>query len=310
MYNMDKLYQAVADRGPVCIGLDTTVDYIPLGAVERANSPAEAIVAYNSAIIEATWDIAACYKVQIAFYEALGLEGLRAYAETIRYIRSRGALVIADIKRGDIAISAERYVQAHFSGDFEADFVTLSPFMGMDTLEPWLTVAASSGKGAFVLVRTSNPGMRDFEYQELKSGRRFYEAVGDSLQALAERYMGAHGYGLFGAVVGAEPKSLEERLEILQLRKKYDTLFFLSPGYGAQGGGAEDAALLLRDGNGGVINASRSILTAWSGQLASEGKPLLEANLDFAASSARNAALAMQKSLLGAVKAGGVQRGG
>ncbi len=256
--NMDALFDAVADKGPVCVGLDTAVDYIPNSVLQGSASAAEAMLAFNKAIVDATLPYAGCFKVQIAYYEEQGLAGLAAYAQTIRYARSKGALVIADIKRGDIADTATRYARAHFAGEFEADFVTLSPYMGMDSIEPWFSFAESSGKGAFVLMRTSNPGMRDFEYPELAAGGRVYDAIGDKLTDLAERRLGSRGYGAFGAVVGCT-----EREEAAEIRRKRDKLFFLIPGYGAQGGAAEDAARLMRNGNGGVVNASRSILRAW-----------------------------------------------
>jgi orotidine-5'-phosphate decarboxylase len=305
MYNMDRLYQAVAERGHVCVGLDTALEYLP--PAERGPSPVATILAYNRALIDATLDVAACYKVQIAYYEALGLEGLGAYAETLRCLRDRGTLVIADIKRGDIADTARRYAQAHFEGDFEADFVTLSPYMGMDSLEPWLDYAESVGKGAFVLMRTSNRGMRDFEYLPLREGAlpggpsRLYEAVGDKLSALAKERLGRCGYGAFGAVVGADPKSGAEREEAVALRSRYAQLFFLIPGYGAQGGAVEDAALLLRDGNGGVVNASRSILRAWTAELKAAGEacegPDCAADMHFAAEAARRAVISMRDAM-------------
>ncbi|MDR2313679.1 MAG: orotidine-5'-phosphate decarboxylase [Spirochaetaceae bacterium] len=264
MYNIDRLYEGVAKRGPVCVGLDTAPEYIPPAELRRAPSDAEGILAFNRAIIDATMDLAACFKVQIAYYEALGLRGLECYAKTLKYIRDRGGLSIADIKRGDIADTAARYARAHFEGGLEADFVTLSPYMGMDSLEPWFSYADRHGKGAFVLMRTSNEGMRDFQYRELvepaaSPPRRLYQAVGDRLAEKAAAYRGAYGYGAFGAVVGC---TIPE--EAAAIRARYDGLFFLIPGYGAQGGGAADAALLLRDGNGGVVNASRSILRAWT----------------------------------------------
>ena len=310
VYNMDRLYEAVAERGQVCVGLDTAAEYLPPGERGKALSDAQAVLAFNRALIDATVDTAACYKVQIAYYEAMGLEGLWAYAETLRHIRGRKALVIADIKRGDIADTARRYAQAHFEGEFEADFVTLSPYMGMDSIEPWISYAESAGKGAFVLMRTSNQGMRDFEYLELKNGTensapkrpfRLYDAVGDRLSALAETYLGGHGYGAFGAVVGADPKSGAGREEAAAIRSRRGNLFFLIPGYGAQGGAAEDAALLLRDGNGGVVNASRSILRAWAAELKAAGKacegPRCEADNGFAAEAARRAALEMRDAI-------------
>jgi orotidine-5'-phosphate decarboxylase len=317
MYNMDKLFEAVAERGHVCVGLDTAAGYIPPAERIKADSDAAAVLAFNQAIIDATVDIAACFKVQIAYYEELGLAGLTAYAKTLAYIRERGALVIADIKRGDIADTALRYARAHFDGDFEADFVTLSPYMGMDSIEPWLSHAESRGKGAFVLMRTSNKGMRDFEYRELAGGGRLYDAVGDRLSELAAAHLGIHGYGAFGAVMGADPKSGAEREEAAAIREKRGNLFFLIPGYGAQGGAASDAALLLREGNGGVVNASRSILRAWAaesgrgetgggpasgGGVPEDRAPAAEADNCFAAQAARKAAVEMRDSIRAALR--------
>ena len=302
MLNIDRIFEAVAAKGHVCAGLDTAAEYIPPAERARAASDAEAVFAFNQALVDATFDAVACYKVQIACYEEMGIAGLSAYAKTLRYIRKKGGLVIADIKRGDIADTALRYAKAHYEGDFEADFVTLSPYMGMDSIEPWLGYA-QKGKGAFVLMRTSNKGMRDFEYLEISPGnKRLYHAVGDKLAALAATHSGAYGYGAFGAVIGCT-----ERDEAADIRKNYPRLFFLVPGYGAQGGAAEDAALLLRDGNGGVVNASRSILKAWSAEIAG-GAGLASdesaATNTFAAEAACRAALAMRDAIWTAVKAG------
>lgn len=291
--NMDKLFESVAARGHVCVGLDTAVDYVPPRERAHALSDAEAILAYNTALVDATIDTCACYKVQIAYYEELGLAGLRTYADTLKYIRGRGALVIADIKRGDIADTASRYAKAHFDGEFEADFVTLSPYMGMDSIEPWLSYVESKGKGAFVLMRTSNKGMRDFEYRELAGGGRLYDAVGDKIDDLVDRFRGKHGYGAIGAVVGCT-----EREEAAHIRAHRDSLFFLIPGYGAQGGAAEDAALLLRAGNGGVVNASRSILKAWTMSDGATSKAdVAEATLTDAAQAARRATIEMRDAI-------------
>jgi orotidine-5'-phosphate decarboxylase len=309
VYNMDRLYEAAAAKGPVCLGLDTAADYVPPRERRRAASDAEAALAFNKALVDAALDTAACFKVQIAYYEEMGLAGLGAYAETLRYIRQRGGLVIADIKRGDIADTAARYAKAHFEGDFEADFVTLSPYMGMDSVEPWLSYADRGGKGAFVLMRTSNRGMRDFEYLTLDvsetghRNRRVYDAVGAKLSALAETRQGACGYGAFGAVVGCT-----EREEAALIRERYGGLFFLIPGYGAQGGAADDAALLLRNGNGGVVNASRSILKAWTAALPKdangqvEGGALEQADNAFAAAAARRAVQDMRDAIRGAAE--------
>jgi orotidine-5'-phosphate decarboxylase len=285
---IDKLFDAVAARGHVCIGLDTSIDYVPPGEKLKSANNAEAVFEYNKALIDATFDTAACYKVQIAYYEEMGTAGLNAYARTLEYIRNRCGIVIADIKRSDIADTAKRYAKAHYGGDFEADFVTLNPYLGMDSLEPWISEAREKGKGAFVLMRTSNPGMRDFEYLETKEGKRFYHVVGDKLSDLASQFTGGKGYGLFGAVIGCT-----EREEAAEIRKNYPSLFFLIPGYGAQGGGAQDAAILLREGNGGVVNASRSIITAWQKEEGNEN-----ADNAFAAAAARSAAIKMRDEIL------------
>ena len=302
MYNIDRLFEAVNEKGHVCVGLDTAADYVPPAERQKTACAADAVLAFNKTLIDATFDITACYKVQIACYEEMGISGLKAYAETLKYIREKGQLVIADIKRGDIADTAARYAKAHFEGDFQADFVTLSPYMGMDSIEPWLSWAGTKGKGAFVLVRTSNAGMRDFEYLELSQTaqagaagippKRLYNAVGDKLSLLADSHLGKYGYGAFGAVVGCT-----EREEAAEIRAKYSNLFFLIPGYGVQGGAAEDAALLLQNGNGGVVNASRSILTAWRAELD-------EARADnrLAAEAGRKAAISMRDAIWAAVK--------
>ena len=285
---VDLLFDSVASKGHVCVGLDTSPDYVPKTEMQKAPSAAQAVLAFNTALIDATSDVAACYKVQIAYYEEMGLEGLAAYAKTIEYARKKGCLVIADIKRGDIADTARCYAKAHFSGAFKADFVTLSPYMGMDSVEPWISEAQNSGGGAFVLMRTSNPGMKDFQYLETTDGKKLYNKVGDKLTELACKYAGKKGYGLFGAVVGCT-----ERQEASDIRKNYPNLFFLIPGYGTQGGGAQDAALLLREGNGGVVNASRSIITAWQKENNNEN-----ADNAFAAQSARKAAIKMRDEIL------------
>ena len=259
MTNMDKLYDAVAARGPVCVGLDTDFSYLPEEFVKSELTAGENIVRFNKAILEATKSAAGCYKVQIAYYETLGLDGMRAYAETLRMVREAGIPVIADIKRGDIAKTAEMYARGHFEGDFEADYITLAPYMGLDSIQPYLPFVEKQGKGLFVLVRTSNPGAKDFEYEKLADGRHVYDMVGDKLNALGKGYMGERGYSSLGLVIGGT--HIEEAAEI---RARYKDSFFLIPGYGAQGGTAPDIAQYLTKGNGGVVNSSRGVLMARS----------------------------------------------
>lgn len=256
MNNMDKLFDAVNEKGPVCVGLDTDYTYLPQGFLKDSETMGEAVFRFNKGIIEATRSNAGCYKVQIAYYESMGLDGMRAYSNTLKYLREQGLLSIADIKRGDIAKTAEMYALAHFEGDFEADFVTLAPYMGLDSIEPYTPYF--NKKGAFVLCRTSNGGAKDFEYEKLADGRHVYDLVGDKIAKMGESHMGERGYSSLGLVIGGT--HIEEAAEI---RAKYKNSFFLIPGYGAQGGTAKDIAQYLVNGNGGVVNASRSVLLAY-----------------------------------------------
>ena len=255
--NMDKLYESVAANGPVCVGLDTEISYLP--TTDTAKTAGENVVAFNRALIDATKGVAGCYKVQIAYYESLGLDGMRAYAETLKLARATGLPVIADIKRGDIAKTAEMYAKAHFTGDFEADIITLAPYMGLDSISPYLPYCAEQGKGVFVLCRTSNPGAKDFEYKKLDDGRHVYDLVGDSLTALGKDYMGEHGYSSIGLVIGGTHTE-----EATAIRAAYKDTFFLIPGYGAQGGkGADLVHFFNEDGLGAIVNSSRGIIAAY-----------------------------------------------
>ncbi|MGL5615743.1 MAG: orotidine-5'-phosphate decarboxylase [Sarcina sp.] len=262
---IDRLYEKVKENGVVCLGLDTSVDYIPEEFKNKFQSIEEALFNFNKEIIDETLDVVACYKVQIAYYEALGLEGLKAYSRTLKYIKEKNAITIADIKRGDIAATATMYAKGHFEGDFEADFITLSPYMGMDSIEPYLPYIESGEKGLFPLVRTSNKGAEDIEYIEEASGKKVYDIVGEKLKAMGESFVGNCGYSPIGGVIGCT--HVEEAIKI---RKELDTMFFLIPGYGAQGGKATDVAMYLKDGNGGVVNSSRKILLAYRADKDSE----------------------------------------
>ncbi len=284
MNNIDRLFDAVAAKGHVCVGLDTDYSYLPQDFASKFSSVEDGLFAFNKALVDATHDITACYKVQIAYYESYGLAGLRAYAKTLAYLRSLNAVIIADIKRGDIAKTAEMYAKAHFTGDFEADFITLSPYMGLDSLSPYLPYLKDQGKGVFVLIRTSNEGAKDIEYLPTENGKRVYDVVGEKLQVLGKDYIGNCGYSAIGGVMGCTHPE-----EAAEIRKSLDTTFFLIPGYGAQGGKAEDIAKYLKNGNGGVVNSSRGILLAYRKQENGEK--------DFAACS-RNEVIRMRDDIL------------
>lgn len=199
-YIIDKLYNRVEERGVVCVGLDTALSYIP-DHIKEGRTDSEAIFEFNKQIIDATWDVSACFKVQIAYYEALGLEGLIAYKKTLDYLRDKGEIIIADIKRGDIAATATMYAKAHFDGDFEADFITLSPYMGMDSIEPYVPYLEKGSKGVFSLVRTSNPGAEDIEYLDTTGDKKVYEVVADKITEMGKKYTGSCGYTAIGGVI-------------------------------------------------------------------------------------------------------------
>lgn len=254
----DRLYESVNKKGNVCVGLDTAVEYIPEAFKNKFSNAEDALFEFNKRIIDATNEYAACFKVQIAYYEALGIEGLMAYKRTLKYIRNSGAIVIADIKRGDIAATAGMYARAHFEGDFECDMVTLSPYMGMDSIEPYLPYVRNREKGMFVLIRTSNRGAADIQYIEDVNGKKVYDHTGDKIYDLGREFMGSCGYSSIGGVIGCT--HIDEGKE---LRNRYKNMFFLIPGYGAQGGAANDVAIYLKNGNGGVVNSSRAILLAY-----------------------------------------------
>lgn len=258
---IDRLFEKVALNGHVCVGLDTDYSYLPTAMAERFPNVEDGLFEFNRALIDATLDVAACYKVQIAYYESYGIAGLRAYQKTLAYLREKKAVIIADIKRGDIAKTAEMYAKAHFTGDFEADFITLSPYMGLDSLFPYLPYFEKQEKGAFVLIRTSNEGAKDIEYLPTENNLRVYHVVGQKINEMGKPYIGKCGYSSIGGVMGCTHAD-----EAAEIRAMLDSTFFLIPGYGAQGGKAEDIAKYLRDGNGGVVNSSRGILLAYRKQ--------------------------------------------
>ena len=260
---IDKLFKEVGKKGNVCVGLDSHLDYIPDYIKAKYQDVDEILFQFNKGIIDKTMDIVPVYKLQIAFYEAYGIKGLVAYKRTIEYIRNNGIITIGDIKRGDIASTAEMYAKAHFEGDFQVDFITLNPYMGFDSITPYLKYIDKGDKGIFVLLRTSNPGAKDIQYLQVNSSedtqsKKLYYHVGDKLYEMGSKYIGSCGYSSIGAVVGGT-----HRDEAEEIRGRYKNMFFLIPGYGHQGGKGEDVALYLSDGNGGVVNSSRGIITAY-----------------------------------------------
>ncbi len=258
----DRLEAARQDRRTtLCVGLDPRLEQLPPAIRAAAAGDAEkALTRFGCEVLELTAAHAACFKVQIAFFEAHGLAGLRAYAAILAEARRKRLLVIADVKRGDIGTTAEAYAAGHLSpgGDLEADALTLNPWMGRDALEPFVKRAVAHGKGLYVLVRTSNPGAADLQDLELSAGgARVFERAADLVASLGQAHLSpVTGLSAVGAVVGATgPKASAE------LRARLPSTPFLVPGYGAQGATARDVAVCYRaDGSGAVVNASRSIV--------------------------------------------------
>lgn len=251
---MDKLYKEALNIGPVCVGLDTRIEYFPEYLKNKNISISEKIHEFNKKIIDNTLDLAACYKVQIACYEALGMEGLKAYSQTLKYIRSKGKVVIADIKRGDISSTAGMYAKAHFEGDFEADIITVNAYMGEDAISPYYKYLDK--KGLFILLRTSNPSSKDFQDLLIDNKEMFYH-VGEKTDQWGKNFMGESGFSAIGAVVGITyPKEFEKIQSIIP------NTFFLVPGYGAQGGTGKDIATILKKSRCAVVNSSRGLITA------------------------------------------------
>lgn len=301
---MQILQEMAVKNGPLCVGLDTDPSYLPLSVLSVFDNPAQAVLAYNKEIIKSVerTKSACCFKVQIAYYEAMGLAGMEVYKKTLDYIKETGIPVISDIKRGDIAATAGAYAKAHFSGDFETDIITVNPYMGFDTLTPFAEYCATSkgSKGIFVLLRTSNPGMVDIEQQELKSGDLVLEKVGSELERLSSEWKKTYPEQTcspIGAVVGCTEES-----DAKALRAAYPDIFFLIPGYGAQGGAARIAATLLLNA-GGTVNSSRGILCAWKKdselEKSRESGTLCLADI---AKSAEKACLSAKEDLLNAKK--------
>ncbi len=257
-----RLLQGVREKlSPICLGLDPRPDLMPEecwpGSRRDAGAAAEAAENFGLRLLEALAPHAAAVKVQIAFYEALGIRGLEAYQRTLKEARRRGLIAIADVKRGDIASTAEAYAAAHLApgAPFEADAVTLSPWLGHDSLEPFLGHCQKAGKGVYLLLHTSNPGSKDVQELPLADGTPLYRRLA-VLMAGWQRDLGGEGMSPLGAVVGATyPTELADGLALLPRAP------FLVPGYGAQGaGGREVACLYARGPAPHLVNASRSLI--------------------------------------------------
>ncbi len=264
-------------NAPIVVGLDPMLSYIPKGIVEKAlkeygetlEAAAQAAWEYNKGIIDATADLIPAVKPQIAMYEQFGIEGLKVFKKTIDYAKEKGLVVIGDIKRGDIGSTSAAYAAAHLGKitigtksytPFGEDFATVNPYLGSDGIQPFLEVCKQEKKGIFVLVKTSNPSSGEFQ-DRLIENRPLYEVVGEQVAKWGETCMG-DSYSYVGAVVGA---TYPEMGKIL--RKLMPKTYILVPGYGAQGGKAEDLIHYFNeDGLGAIVNSSRGIIAAYKNE--------------------------------------------
>ncbi|MCR4762994.1 MAG: orotidine-5'-phosphate decarboxylase [Lachnospiraceae bacterium] len=307
-----KLNEAIRRTGaPIVVGLDPNLAFIPDGIREQAfqkhgetaEGVAEAFWQFNRGIIDAVHDLIPAVKPQIAMYEQFGLPGLAVFDRTVRYAREKGLLVIADAKRGDIGSTSEAYAIGMLGATsvgnseiraFDADFVTVNPYLGSDGVKPFIQVAKKRDKGIFVLVKTSNPSSGELQDLVVKTAdgteKPLYEVVGGLVETWGADAM-EDGYSNVGAVVGA---TYPEQGRIL--RKIMPHAVILVPGYGAQGGtGANLAHFFNDDGLGAIINSSRGIIAAWREERYASYGP------ERYAEASREAVLAMKEDIHGAV---------
>lgn len=255
----DILCEKIKEKGnPSVVGLDTAADYLPdSGKYSDPASVAAAVTDFNRAIIERVAPIVPAVKVQIAYYEAMGLHGMRAFSDTCKAARAAGMVVIADAKRNDIGATAKQYASAFFGGgDLDCDFLTVNGYLGTDGIAPFL---GRKDKGVFVLVKTSNPSGGELQDMRLENGRTVYEQMAALVDGWGVGSVGGCGYSSVGAVVGATYPE-----QAVRLRAMLPHTFFLVPGYGAQGGGADGAVAGFDErGGGGIVNSSRGIICAY-----------------------------------------------
>ena len=261
-------------HAPVVAGLDPMLSYVPEHVQKRAyaeygetlRGAAEAIWQFNREIVDHICDLIPAVKPQIAMYEQFGVEGLAAYKKTVDYCRSKGLIVIGDVKRGDIGSTSAAYAVGHLGKvqvgnttctGFDEDFITVNPYLGSDGVMPFIEVCKEEKKGLFILVKTSNPSSGEFQDQ-LVDGTPLYELVGEKVARWGEEHMG-DTYSYVGAVVGATYPAQGKIL-----RRVMPTSFILVPGYGAQGGRGKDLVHFFNeDGLGAIVNSSRGIIAAY-----------------------------------------------
>jgi orotidine-5'-phosphate decarboxylase len=336
MLGIDRLIDRIdALDNPSVVGLDPSLSMMPEALAremyaeygETPRAVAEMFFLYNRAILDAVADVVPAVKPQIAMYERYGIDGLAAYVRTCEYAADKGLYVIGDIKRGDIASTAEAYA-AHLAGAeigsarvdlWREDAITVNPYFGTDGIEPFARACRETGKSVFVLVKTSNASsaeLQDLEVEEVPANvalrgksamgdvaRAFaglanmplYEQVANYVEVWGNDLVGERGYSAVGAVVGATHPEVGRAL-----RRAHPRMFFLVPGYGAQGASARDlAGFFDAGGRGCIVNSSRGVIAAWQRSVDGETVTQPDAGraLDTVAAAARGAAQAMAAAL-------------
>jgi orotidine-5'-phosphate decarboxylase len=292
---IDKLIKKILEKkNPSVVGLDPDFDFIPKYLLEEKTlqGAANAILSFNKGIIDAVADIVPAVKPQIAMYEQFGAPGIDAYIKTCSYAKSKDLTVIGDVKRSDVSATARAYSNGHLGmvniggkefSVYDEDFITVNPYLGTDSIAAYVENCKKYDKGIFVLVKTSNPGSVIFQDAEA-GGVRLFQKVAWAVEGLGEDLVGEYGFSDVGAVVGATYKN-----SIEVLRNVFPNVFFLVPGYGAQGGDVESVRAAFNEKNlGAIINSSRGIISAYKRYNMDE-KEFAEA--------ARKAALEMKKDL-------------
>ncbi len=286
---IDKLIGVLRQKNnPTVLGLDTRFSYLPEKFAKQYAAQSEAVFAFNAVLLKELREIIAAVKIQAAYYELLGTDGIVCMQKTAQLAAELGYSVILDVKRGDIGATAAAYSGAYLAKDapFAADFLTVNPYLGSDGILPFVEDAQKTGRGIFVLVKTSNPSSGEFQdiLVENPSGEKepFFALVGKKVEKWGKFCIGVEGYSSVGAVVGATWSE-----QIVYLRKKMPHTFFLLPGYGTQGASGKDLVGAFDDkGSGAAVAASRSLICAH----------LKKGTEDFAAA-ACDAALAMRSDL-------------
>ena len=272
---IEKLVERIKKlEAPIVVGLDPTLNFVPGFLLDKAinekgetlEAAADAIFEFNKKIVDAVYDLIPAVKPQIAMYEQFGIPGLMAFKKTLDYCHEKGLLVIGDAKRGDIGSTSTAYAIGHLGkvkigsteiAPIDEDFLTINPYMGSDSVVPFVEECKKNDKGLFILVKTSNPSSGEF--QDQKVGKKtVYELVGKKVDEWGAELV-KNGYSDVGAVVGATYPEMGE-----VLREIMPKAYILVPGYGAQGGtAAELKPFFNKDGLGAIVNSSRGIIAAY-----------------------------------------------